>query len=57
MGSPLQARSGELLARRQGCPSRGGIRRKPQAKRWTDEQEAHQANTWGKAANIVKARY
>jgi hypothetical protein len=57
MGSPLQTRSGELLAGRQGCPSRGGIRRKPQAKRWTDEQEAHEADTWGETANIVKARY
>ena len=40
-GSPLQARQGELLAGRQGCPPRGGIRRKPQAKRWPDEQESH----------------
>jgi len=57
MGSLLQTRSGELLAGRQGCPSRGGIRRKPQAKRWTDEQEAHKADTRGETANIVKARY
>jgi hypothetical protein len=55
MGSLLQTRSGELLAGRQGCPSRGGIRRKPQAKHWTDEQEAHEAEAWGEAANIAKA--
>jgi len=29
--------------------------RKPQAKRWTDEQEAHEANTLVKTVNIVKA--
>src|SRR5437868_11510086 len=39
--SLLQTRQGELLAGRQGCPSRGGIWRKPQAKRWPDEQESH----------------
>jgi len=39
--SPLQARQGELLAGRQGCPPRGGIRRKPQANRWLDEQKLH----------------
>lgn len=38
--SPLPARQGEWLAERQGCPSQGGIWRKPQAKRWPDEQEA-----------------
>jgi len=52
---PLQARSGELLAGRQGCPPRGGIWRKPQAKRWIDEQEAHEAGTLGETAHIVKA--
>jgi hypothetical protein len=39
--SPLRTRQGESLAERQGCPSRGGIRRKPQAKRWPDEQKPH----------------
>ena len=39
--SPLRTRQGESLAGRQGCPSRGGIRRKPQAKRWPDEQKPH----------------
>jgi len=39
--SLLHTRQGEVLAGRQGCPSRGGIRRKPQAKRWLDEQEPH----------------
>jgi len=24
--------------------------------RWTDEQEAHEADTWGEAANIAEAR-
>ena len=28
-GSPLHTRQGEVLAERQGCPSRGGILRKP----------------------------
>ncbi len=37
---PLHTRQGEVLAERQGCPSRGGIRRKPQAKRCSDEQPA-----------------
>ena len=37
---PLHTRQGEVLAQRQGCPSRGGIRRKPQAKRCSDEQPA-----------------
>jgi len=55
--SPLWARQGEPLAGRQGCPSRGGIWRKPQAKHWPDEQESHEAATPGKAANIVKAQY
>jgi len=31
--------------------------RKPQAKRWIDEQEAHEADTWGKVGNIIKAQY
>ena len=39
--SPIRPRQGESLAGRQGCPSRGGIRRKPQAKRWPDEQKSH----------------
>jgi hypothetical protein len=39
--SPLRTRQGESLAKRQGCPSRGGIWRKPKAKRWPDEQESH----------------
>jgi hypothetical protein len=39
--SPLRTRQGESLAERQGCPSQGGIRRKPQAKRWPDEQKPH----------------
>ena len=39
--SPPRTRQGESLAGRQGCPSRGGIRRKPQAKRWSDEQKPH----------------
>jgi hypothetical protein len=39
--SPLRTRQGESLAGRQGCPPRGGIRRKPQAKRWPDEQKPH----------------
>ena len=39
--SPLRPRQGESLAGRQGCPPRGGIRRKPQAKRWPDEQKSH----------------
>jgi hypothetical protein len=40
-GSSLRTRQGESLAGRQGCPSRDGIRRKPQAKRWPDEQKPH----------------
>jgi len=32
--SPLRTRQGEALAERQGCPSWGGIWRKPQAKPW-----------------------
>ncbi len=55
--SPLQARQGEQLAERQGCPSRGGIRRKPQAKRWPDEQETHEASMRDKRANRLKAQY
>lgn len=39
--SPLRTRQGESLAERQGCPSRVGIRRKPKAKRWPDEQKPH----------------
>jgi hypothetical protein len=39
-GSPLLARQGEELAERQGCSGRLEIWRKPQAKRWPDEQEA-----------------
>ena len=45
--NPLLARQGEQLAGRQGCPSRGGIRRKPQAKRWPDEQEMHRGSHEG----------
>ena len=45
--SPLHTRQGEVLAERQGCPSRGGIWRKPQAKRWLDEQEADRGGTAG----------
>ena len=37
----MRARQGESLAGRQRCPSRGGIGRKPQAKRWSDEQKSH----------------
>ena len=39
-GSPLLARQGEGLAERQGCRGRLRIRRKPKAKRWSEEQEA-----------------
>ncbi len=46
-GSPLHTRQGEVLAERQGCPSRGGIWRKPQAKRWPDEQRADRGGTAG----------
>ena len=35
--SPLHTRQGEVLAEQQGCPSRGGIRRKLEAKRCSDE--------------------
>src|SRR5208337_3654537 len=54
--SPLLARQGEQLAERQGCPSRGGIRRKPQAKRWPDEQEMHEASMRDKRANKLEVR-
>ncbi len=37
--SPLRTRQGEPLARRQGCRSQGRIRRKPKAKRCSDEQK------------------
>jgi hypothetical protein len=36
----LHTRQGEVLAERQGCPERSGIRRKPQANCWFDEQQA-----------------
>jgi hypothetical protein len=50
-------RQGELLAARQGCPSRGGIRRKPEAKHWSDEQEGQiEANARGETAKIVKVQ-
>ena len=45
-----------MLAGRQGCPSRGGILRKPQAKRWLDEQEAYQAVARDEKANIFKVQ-
>jgi RNA-directed DNA polymerase len=35
--SPLHTRQREVLAEQQGCPPRGGIRRKLKAKRWPDE--------------------
>ena len=38
--SPLLTRQGEELAGRQGCCGQLRIWRKPQAKRWPDEQEA-----------------
>src|SRR5487761_691243 len=38
--SPLHTRQGEVLAEQQGCPTRGGIRRKLEAKRCSDEQPA-----------------
>ena len=50
--SPLLARQGEQLAGRQGCPSRGGIRRKPQAKRWPDEQELHRGSHEGREGHV-----
>src|SRR5271165_2684181 len=45
--SPLHTRQGEVLAEPQGCPSRGGIRRKRKAKRWPDEQEADRGGAAG----------
>ena len=55
--SPLHARQGEVLAGRQGCPPRGGIRRKPQAKRYRDEQEPHTRHCDGdETASIVEVQ-
>src|SRR5579864_2427214 len=45
--SPLHTRQGEVLAERQRCPSRDGIGRKLQAKRWPDEQEADRGGAAG----------
>src|SRR5208337_3120989 len=55
--SPLLARQGEQLAERQGCPSRGGIRRKPQAKRRPDEQKLHEAAMRDERAKKLKVQY
>src|SRR5580704_9478258 len=45
--SPLHTRQGEVLAEQQGCPSRGGIRRKLEAKRCSDEQPADRGDAVG----------
>lgn len=37
--SPEQAQSREMYSQRQGCPPRGGIRRKPKAKFRSIEQK------------------
>ena len=51
----LQARQRELLAGRQGCRSRGRIRRKPQAKRRLDEQESHRGGHAGQEGNYLQS--
>src|ERR1700694_1647603 len=45
--SPLHTRQGAVLAEQQGCPSRGGIRRKLEAKRCSDEQPADRGDAVG----------
>ena len=35
------------ISQGQGCPSRGGIGRKPEAKSRPDEQESHTGLAWG----------
>jgi hypothetical protein len=46
-----------MLAERQGCPPRGGIRRKLEAKHWLDEQKSHEADVLDEEANIFKVQY
>jgi len=55
--SPLHAWQGGVLAGRQGCPSRGGIRRKPQAKCWPEAREPCEAAMTDKKAYIFKVQY
>ena len=53
--SPERARQREAHSQSQGCPSRGGIRKKREANPWPDEQELHQAGGAGKAAKQAEA--
>jgi hypothetical protein len=46
-----------MLAARQGFPGRLGVRRKPEAKRWRDEQEAIEAARRGEQAKKCEAQY
>src|SRR5690606_38520364 len=55
--SPLLARQGEELAHGKGFAGDRESEGSRVAKRWPDAQEADEALYWGKAANIVKARY
>src|SRR5438552_8027415 len=50
--SPLHTRQGEVLAERQGCRGRLRIRRKLEAKRWPDEQEADKRRRRGVSRQI-----
>ena len=44
------------VSQRQGCPSRGGICRKLEAKHCSDEQKSYQALHRGKVADETKAQ-